>query len=188
METIDSNIFQHLRKKSRLSLRDAAKQAGISATYLWQIEKDLRKPSAEILKKLAPVYGVPVQDLLKATGYFGEPQIAKGVKKIIAEAIDSEGIHQVTEKELLTISEVASHLRIHKATVCRYIKEGRLKAYTLPGGGYRLRHEDVLKLLIYSNPLMRYEDSYLHSVVFTAPKSTMLKLKSLRKESSQNAE
>ncbi len=76
-------FMRDLRQKQRLSLRKAADQAAISVTYLWQIEKGERNPSADILKKLAPVYGVTIQDLLKVAGYFEEPS---------AEVIDSERI------------------------------------------------------------------------------------------------
>ena len=64
-----------LRKEQKLSLRAASSDAGVSITYICQIEKGDKKPSAEILKKLAPVYGVPIQDILKEAGYFEEPKV-----------------------------------------------------------------------------------------------------------------
>ena len=63
-------FMRDLRQKQRLSLRKVANQAVVSVTYLWQIEKGERTPSAEILKKLAPIYEVTVQELLKVAGYF----------------------------------------------------------------------------------------------------------------------
>jgi len=53
----------------------------------------------------------------------------------------------VKTEDLLTVLEVASRLRVRKETVRRYIKEGRLKAFTLPGGDYRVRSSDVEALL-----------------------------------------
>src|SRR5687767_13830494 len=41
------------RKSAQLSLRQLAKQAGVSNPYLSQIERGLRKPSAEILQQIA---------------------------------------------------------------------------------------------------------------------------------------
>src|SRR5829696_1539607 len=41
------------RTKAKISLRELAKQAGVSNTYLSQIERGLRKPSAEILQPIA---------------------------------------------------------------------------------------------------------------------------------------
>jgi len=65
--------MSRLRKEQRLSLRAVSSKADVSITYICQIEGGTRKPSAEILKKLAPVYGVPIQDLLKEAGYFEKP-------------------------------------------------------------------------------------------------------------------
>lgn len=48
-------------------------KAGVSSSYLAQIEVGKKRtPGAEILNKLAPVYNVPVRDLLKAAGYLQE--------------------------------------------------------------------------------------------------------------------
>lgn len=48
---------------------------------------------------------------------------------------------------LLNVPEVAETLRIRKETVRRYIREGRLKALTLPGGSYRIRQDDLKTVL-----------------------------------------
>jgi len=64
-------FLRGLRKEKGLSLRKAAKEV-MSVTYLWQIEKGERTPSAEILKRLAPIYGVSVEHLLRAAGYLDE--------------------------------------------------------------------------------------------------------------------
>jgi transcriptional regulator with XRE-family HTH domain len=65
--------MKNLRDGQRLSLRDVAAQTGVSISYLTQIEHDRKKnPGPDILKKLAPLYNVPVRDLLKAAGYLEE--------------------------------------------------------------------------------------------------------------------
>ena len=51
------------------------------------------------------------------------------------------------KEELLTVAEVAKRLRVRQETVRRYIKDGSLKALTLPGGDYRVRESDVEALL-----------------------------------------
>ena len=62
-----------LRNNQKLSLRDVEAKGGISASYLAQIEQGRRRPPGpDILKRLAPVYDVPVRDLLKAAGYLEE--------------------------------------------------------------------------------------------------------------------
>lgn len=72
----DFGVFlKGLRDDQKLSLRDVAAKTGVSISYLVQIEHGRKKaPSPEILKKLAPVYNIPVRDLLKAAGYLEEAQ------------------------------------------------------------------------------------------------------------------
>ncbi len=46
------------------------------------------------------------------------------------------------EREILTVDEAAAYLQIHKVTVYKYIRAGRLPAARL-GKVYRLRRRDV---------------------------------------------
>src|SRR3989440_12637541 len=46
-------FIRDLRHNARVSLRQRAEQAGVSNPYLSQIERGLRKPSAEVLSQLA---------------------------------------------------------------------------------------------------------------------------------------
>jgi transcriptional regulator with XRE-family HTH domain len=50
----DIGVFiRDLRENARISLRQLAEQAGVSNPYLSQIERGLRKPSAEVLAQIA---------------------------------------------------------------------------------------------------------------------------------------
>ncbi|MDD4858905.1 MAG: helix-turn-helix domain-containing protein [Dehalococcoidales bacterium] len=75
------NFFDYLRslrEAQKLSLREAAAKAGVSVSYINQIETGKRNvPGPEVLKKLALVYNVPVRDLLKAAGYLDDPKAIK---------------------------------------------------------------------------------------------------------------
>lgn len=56
---------RELRRKERMSLDELARKAGISKSYLWQLEKGRSKrPSADILYKLASSLGTTIADLL----------------------------------------------------------------------------------------------------------------------------
>ncbi len=67
------NYLKSLRNNQKLSLREVEAKGGLSASYLAQIEQGRRRPPGpDILKRLAPVYDVPVRDLLKAAGYLEE--------------------------------------------------------------------------------------------------------------------
>lgn len=69
-----NRLLRHLRGNE--PLRNVAQRAGISHTYLNQLEKGTDKrtgqeiqPSAEILHRLAQAYNYPYEELLKAAGY-----------------------------------------------------------------------------------------------------------------------
>jgi len=47
------DFIRDLRRNAKISLRQLADQAGVSNPYLSQIERGLRKPSAEVLQQLA---------------------------------------------------------------------------------------------------------------------------------------
>ena len=59
-------------------------------------------------------------------------------------------------EELLTVEEVARILKVRRETIRRYIKNGYLKAVTLPGGDYRLRESDIQKML--SRPAQKEDE------------------------------
>lgn len=56
------------RKQARISLRQLAEQAGVSNPYLSQIERGLRKPSAEILNQIAKGLQISAQALYVQAG------------------------------------------------------------------------------------------------------------------------
>ena len=56
------------RGQARLSLRKLSEQAGISNPYLSQIERGLRKPSAEILQSIARALRISAETLYVQAG------------------------------------------------------------------------------------------------------------------------
>lgn len=56
------------RNQARLSLRKLSEQAGISNPYLSQIERGLRKPSAEILQSIAKALRISAETLYVQAG------------------------------------------------------------------------------------------------------------------------
>ena len=61
------------RREARLSLRQLAAQAGVSNPYLSQIERGLRKPSADVLKELAKALRISAETLYVRAGIL-DPQ------------------------------------------------------------------------------------------------------------------
>src|SRR2546425_6167003 len=56
------------RRTARLSLRNLSELAGISNPYLSQIERGLRRPSADVLQQIARALGVPIEALYVRAG------------------------------------------------------------------------------------------------------------------------
>jgi transcriptional regulator with XRE-family HTH domain len=71
---VTGNYLRDLRNRQRLSLREVGEKVGVSSSYLSQVETGERRPRAEILRKLAPAYGVPVRDVLEVAGFLDEPE------------------------------------------------------------------------------------------------------------------
>jgi len=60
------------RRDSNVSLRQLAKLAGVSNPYLSQIERGLRKPSAEILQQIAKALRISAEALYVQAGILDE--------------------------------------------------------------------------------------------------------------------
>lgn len=62
------DYLKEQRVASRLSLRQLAEQAGVSNPYLSQIERGLRKPSAEVLQSIAKALRISAEQLYIRAG------------------------------------------------------------------------------------------------------------------------
>ena len=57
------------RLRGDTSLREVRRLTGMSNVYLSQVEKGEKHPGPRILRRLAALYGVSVDDLLRRAGY-----------------------------------------------------------------------------------------------------------------------
>ncbi|MEV8507298.1 helix-turn-helix domain-containing protein [Actinoplanes sp. NPDC051475] len=77
------SFIRDLRQTAKISLRQLADRAGVSNPYLSQIERGLRKPSAEVLQQLASALRVSTPAMYLRAGLLdGEGQ--QGVLAAIA--------------------------------------------------------------------------------------------------------
>ncbi len=76
-----------------MSLRRLADKAGISNPYLSQIERGLRKPSAEILKSLARGLSIQAESLYVQAGLLDDSSVPTSVREAI------EGDEQLTPRQ-----------------------------------------------------------------------------------------
>lgn len=67
-------FLREQRRNAQLSLRQLAEQAGVSNPYLSQIERGLRKPSAEILQQIAKGLRISAEQLYVQAGILDERQ------------------------------------------------------------------------------------------------------------------
>ena len=75
MTSLKADLGEYLREQrhsARLSLRQLAEVAGVSNPYLSQIERGLKKPSAEILQQLAKGLRISAESLYVRAGILEE--------------------------------------------------------------------------------------------------------------------
>jgi transcriptional regulator with XRE-family HTH domain len=91
-------FIKEQRKVARLSLRKLSDMAEISNPYLSQIERGLRKPSADILQQLARALRISAETLYVQAGILDErPESAN-----VAEAINADQSLTEAQKRALT--------------------------------------------------------------------------------------
>ncbi len=77
------SFIRDQRRAARLSLRKLSDQAGISNPYLSQIERGLRKPSAEILQAIARALQISAETLYVRAGILDEKRDFDLVSEIL---------------------------------------------------------------------------------------------------------
>lgn len=78
------SYIRHQREAAALSLRKLAKIAGVSNPYLSQIERGLRKPSAEILQAIAKALEISSETLYVKAGILDEREMVVDVEEAVA--------------------------------------------------------------------------------------------------------
>ncbi len=109
MASIDvRHIGDYIREQrgvSGVSLRQLAKSAGVSNPYLSQIERGLRKPSAEILQQLAKALRISAEALYVQAGIL-EQREGSG---LVADAV--HGDDDLTERQKQVLLEIYDSFR-----------------------------------------------------------------------------
>ena len=96
-------FIRHQREVARLSVRRLAEAAGVSNPYLSQIERGLRRPSADILQQIAKALHVSAEQLYVRAGIL-DPESA--VQMAVPDAISrDERLTPEQKQSLLTIYE-----------------------------------------------------------------------------------
>lgn len=88
------------RERSAISLRNLAERAGVSNPYLSQIERGVRKPSAEILKGIAKGLSISAESLYVRAGLLEHPNGTATVPEAI------EGDPALTARQRQALLEI----------------------------------------------------------------------------------
>lgn len=88
-------FIREQRRGAQLSLRKLSESAGISNPYLSQIERGLRKPSAEILQAIAKALRISAETLYVRAGILDEDRDHDLMAEILKDPFISERQKQV---------------------------------------------------------------------------------------------
>jgi transcriptional regulator with XRE-family HTH domain len=96
------DYIREQRNAAQVSLRQLAKAAGVSNPYLSQIERGLRKPSAEILQQIAKALRISAEQLYVRAGILDE---RAGDDTVTAAILGDAGLTERQKQVLLEIYE-----------------------------------------------------------------------------------
>ena len=94
------DFIRDQRAGSGISLRQLAKNAGVSNPYLSQIERGLRKPSAEILQQIAKGLRISAEALYVQAGFLEQ---RAGTTPVIDAVLADEALNERQKQVLLEI-------------------------------------------------------------------------------------
>ena len=90
------------REQAEVSLRQLAKTAGVSNPYLSQVERGLKKPSAEILQQIAKALRISAETLYVRAGLLEERD---GEQAVAAAILGDPHLSQRQKRVLLDVYE-----------------------------------------------------------------------------------
>ncbi|WP_308203793.1 helix-turn-helix domain-containing protein [Frankia gtarii] len=96
------DFIRDQRRVAQISLRQLAKQAGVSNPYLSQIERGLRRPSAEILQQIAKALRISAEVLYVQAGILEERD---GGEDVLAAVLADKSLSERQKQVVLDIYE-----------------------------------------------------------------------------------
>jgi transcriptional regulator with XRE-family HTH domain len=106
------DFIREQRSAARVSLRELARTAGVSNPYLSQVERGLRKPSAEILASIARGLKISAESLYEQAGILDR---RSGNPDTVAAIRSDEALSERHKAVLLELYE--TYVREHRAAV-----------------------------------------------------------------------
>src|SRR5579872_568440 len=107
------DYIREQREQAKISMRQLAQQAGVSNPYLSQIERGLRKPSADILQQLAKGLRISAEALYVLAG----PELSERQKQVLIEIYESFRKENAAEAEVAqAAAEAAAETKASKSS------------------------------------------------------------------------
>ena len=114
-------FIREQRNAARVSLRELARTAGVSNPYLSQVERGLRKPSAEILASIARGLKISAESLYEQAGILdrrsGSPDTVAAIRSDDALSERHKAVllelYETYVREHRTATETSSQSRAH---------------------------------------------------------------------------
>jgi transcriptional regulator with XRE-family HTH domain len=110
------------REQAKISLRQLASAAGVSNPYLSQIERGLRRPSAEILQQIAKGLRISAEALYVQAGILEDRRPDSGVRAAVLADPD------LTERQKQVLLEIYESFRSEPAAAAVASNGARLTA------------------------------------------------------------
>jgi transcriptional regulator with XRE-family HTH domain len=105
------DYIREQREQARISMRQLAQQAGVSNPYLSQIERGLRKPSADILQQIAKGLRISAEALYVQAGILEDRPADSGVRSALLTDPD------LSERQKQVLMEIYESFRKENAAV-----------------------------------------------------------------------
>jgi transcriptional regulator with XRE-family HTH domain len=95
-------FIREQREQAQVSLRQLARLAGVSNPYLSQVERGLRKPSADILQQIAKGLRISAEQLYVRAGILESPL---GEASVLSAILSDSGLAERQKQVLIDIYE-----------------------------------------------------------------------------------
>ncbi|KYO67299.1 helix-turn-helix domain-containing protein [Thermovenabulum gondwanense] len=109
---MEGSLIRQLRKNRKLSLKELAEKTGLSVSYLSEIETGKKKPSLEVVQKLADALNVSVEAFFN-TGEDSTPEKPLSI---------GEKIHLLRQRKNLSLEKLAELAGISASYLCQIEK------------------------------------------------------------------
>ena len=97
------------REAAQVSVRQLAERAGVSNPYLSQIERGLRKPSAEVLSQIAKALRLSAEVLYVRAGILEPGEVSQVNDAIVGDV-------SITERQKRALLDIYSSFRLQNET------------------------------------------------------------------------